>query len=92
MKSSFRGGPSSEDPDPLKKVLEDPKTELQLLGPDEHEQKTMLRSDVMSYGIAVNVGQTAGNLVYELKIPLTHNGEVRYAVRTDMAKGIGVGF
>lgn len=92
MSSSFRGGPSGEDSDPLKKMLENPKTELQLLGPDEHEQRTMLRSDVMSYGIEVDVGRTTGNLVYELKIPLTHNGQVRYAVRTDMAKRIGVGF
>lgn len=92
MRSSIRGRPHGEDSDLIRKMFENPKMELQLLGPDEHEQKTILFADIMSYGIDVKVDQSERTLVYELKIPLTQNQQIRYAVRTDVAKRIGIGF
>lgn len=92
MRSSMRGSRHGEDSDLIRKMFENPKMELQLLGPDEHEQKTILFTDIMSYGIDVKVDQTERTLVYELKIPLTQNRQIRYAVRTDVAKRIGIGF
>ena len=66
--------------------------ELQLLGPGEGEQKTLLASDVHKYDINVMVREIEGNFVYELKIPLTLKDQIGYAVKTDFTKSIGVGF
>lgn len=92
MRSSMKAAPNGEDSDLLQKMLESSKMELQILGPEEYEQKTMMLTDVGKYGIDVKMGRTGRNLVYELKIPLTQKRQIRYAVRTDMAKKIGVGF
>ncbi len=85
--------PSSDDDlDQSREILENKQMELQILGPEEYEQKTILATDVGKYGMSVSLGEEGGNLVYELKVPLTENEKVRYAVRTDMSKHIGVGF
>ncbi len=78
--------PSGDDLDQFRKM------EMQILGPEEYEQKTMLAKDVGKYGICVSLGEEGGNLIYELKVPLTENERVRYAVRPHMAKCIGIGF
>ncbi len=92
MRGCINDQPYGEDSDLIRKMFENPIMELQILGPDEHEQKTILLADVRSYGIDVKVDRTERTLVYELKIPLTQNLQIRYAVRTDAAKRIGLGF
>jgi hypothetical protein len=66
--------------------------ELQLLGPGEGEQKTLLASDVHKYDLNVMAREIEGNFVYELKIPLTRIDQIGYAVKIDFCKSIGVGF
>ncbi|MCP4579783.1 MAG: hypothetical protein GY846_26225 [Deltaproteobacteria bacterium] len=92
MRASMGKAPDGDASDRFRKILENPKMELQLLGPEEYEQKTMFLADVEKYGINTKVAEVEGNLIYELKVPLTKNQQTRYAIRTDMAKRIGVGF
>ena len=84
--------PGDDGSDFSKRNFDDPKMELQLLGPEQYEQKTMLLENVEKYGIEIKVGEVEGNLIYKLKVPLTQRGKIRYAVRTGLAKSVGVGF
>jgi len=92
MRMPIMHDPSGDDSDQFRKMLENPQMELQLLGPRKNEQKTMLHADVGKYGINTKMGEVDGNIVYELKVPLTQNEQTRYAIRPDPAKRIGVGF
>jgi len=83
---------SGERPDQHDKMLEATQLELELLGPGEDECSTMFMDEVQKLGINVNVGNSQGILVYEVKVPLTQNEQRPYAIGTHTAGRIGVGF
>ena len=89
--SMFRDS-SGKDADLLRQLLEMSQTEIQLLGPGENEQITMAASNIGRFDIDVKVDNAEGNLVYELKVPLTQNEQTPYAVLTDRADRIHIGF
>lgn len=89
--SMFRDS-SGKDADLLRQLLEMPQKEIQLLGPGENEQITMAASNIRRFDINVKVDEAEGNLVYELKVPLTQNEQTPYAVLTDKADRIRIGF
>jgi len=92
------GGPPGESSDLLRKMTQKQQKEVQLLGPKQGEQKTLLMGDLGKYGVCLNAVEAEGNFVYEMRVPLTRNGlqremrQMRYAVKTDLAKRIGIGF
>ena len=80
------------DSDQFQRMLEESQSELELLGHSEDESCTMLVSDVEELGINVKIDMSKGNLVYELKVPLTQNELHPFAIATDTTKTVGIGF
>ena len=74
------------------KLLEKSQTEIQLLGPGENEQITMAAANIRRFDIDVKVDEAEGNLVYELKVPITQNEETPYAILSHLKEGIRIGF
>jgi len=68
------------------------KKELDILGPGGKEHWTFSTDDAKGMGIQVDFGESAGNLIYELRMPLKKNERSFYAVGSDMAGTIGIGF
>jgi hypothetical protein len=83
---------SGKGPDPLRQLLEKSQTEIQLLGPGENEQITMAASHIRRFDIDVRIGESDGNLVYELKVPIAKNEETKYAVLAHLKEGVRTGF
>jgi hypothetical protein len=67
------------------------KTEIQLLGPGESEQKTMPIAEIHKYDVDVKVNETERGLVYELKVPITKRKEARYALLRPGKEGFRLG-
>ena len=65
-------------------------TELEILGPVEHEQHRLKFLELRQ--IAVKMRVTEGSLVYELRVPLMDNGPDPYAIGTRVGETIGIGF
>ncbi len=90
--------PPEEESGPPPTMLPDKEAELQLLGPEVNEQKTMLLADIEKYGLRVQAREVEGNFCYELSVPLRRNNwmketpQTKYAVRTDLSKRISIGF
>ena len=68
------------------------KKELDILGPEGKEYWTFSADDAKGLGIQVDFGESAGNLIYELRIPLKKSERNFYAVGSDVAGTIGIGF
>ncbi|MCP4574707.1 MAG: hypothetical protein GY846_00240 [Deltaproteobacteria bacterium] len=81
-------GPKSRDDGLLEKCL----VEIQLWGPGEYEQKTMPTQEMEKYDVAVTIGKTERNLIYELKLPFTQGDMSRFGLLKPGKKGIRVGF
>ena len=93
MQMMRRGRSTSrdEDSDQLRKMLEVSQREIEILGPEKNESYTMFVNDVMELGINVKMDVSKGNLVYELKIPLTRSELQPYGIGTEIAQAIGIG-
>jgi hypothetical protein len=73
-------------------LLEKGLVEIQLWGPGEYEQKTMPSKEMGKHDVAVTIGRTERNLVYELKLPFTQGDMSRFGLLKPGKKGIRVGF
>lgn len=80
--------PKSRDDGLLEKGL----VEIQLWGPGEYEQKTMPFKEMEKFDVAVKIGKTEKNLIYELKLPFTQSDMSRFGLLKPGKKGIRVGF
>lgn len=81
-------GPKSRDDGLLEKSL----VEIQLWGPGEFEQKTMPFKEIEKFDVAVKIGKTDKNLIYELRLPFTQGDKSRFGLLKPGKKGIRVGF
>ncbi|HLA68704.1 MAG TPA: hypothetical protein VJN65_03295 [Bacteroidota bacterium] len=63
--------------------------ELAILGPDDQQN---LFSVLELKGIGVKLGALDNTLVYELRVPLRHSAEMRYAVGIIENQMVGIGF
>lgn len=73
-------------------LLEKGLVEIQLWGPGEYEQKTMPIKEMEKFDVAVKIGKTEKNLIYELKLPFTQSDMSRFGLLKPGKKGIRVGF
>jgi hypothetical protein len=81
-------GPKNRDDGSLEKHL----IEIQLWGPGEYEQKTMPSKEIEKFDVAVKIGKTEKNLIYELRLPFTQRDKSRFGLLKPGKKGIRVGF
>jgi len=96
--SMFQRPPEEEkktDKDPENRddgLLEKGLVEIQLWGPGEYEQKTMPFKEMEKFDVAVKIGKTEKNLIYELRLPFTQSDKSRFGLLKPGKKGIRVGF
>jgi len=86
-KDSTKGSPDRKG-----RLFENTLKEIQLWGPREYEQKSMPLNETGKYDIAVSVGKTDRNLIYELKVPFVQNDLTRFGLVNPGKKPIRVGF
>ena len=90
-------GGRDNDPKKFEEMLRETMNELEILGPGKEEIRRMSTGTAGVQGINVTVGISKGNLIYELRIPLTRDDHHAIAVGinpsdTDTIKAIGIGF
>jgi hypothetical protein len=78
----MREGRGGSMPEPVK--------ELEILGPGKNDVERL--PIVQTPGIAVQIGQSRGNMVYELKIPLKKTPEHPYAIASGVGSVVDVNF
>lgn len=83
-----KGDPGNGDAGLFEKCL----VEIQLWGPGEYEQKTMPSKEMGKYGVAIKIGKTENNLIYELQLPFTQGHVSRFGLLKPGKEGIRVGF
>ncbi len=86
-----------QDPEAIERMIEESMDELEILDPLEKPIYRMFSLEAASQGIDAKVGFSKGNLVYEMKVPLSQDEEHLYAVginkdNKDTSKVIGIGF
>ena len=81
-------GPDDGDDGVFEKGL----LEIQLWGPGEYEQKTMPFKEIEKFDVAVKIGKTEKNLIYELRLPFIQRDKTRFGLLKPGKKGIRVGF
>ena len=86
-KDSTNGSPHRKE-----KFSEKALKEIQLWGPHEYEQKTMLLKESGKYDVAVSVSKIDRNLIYELKVPFVPNDGARFGLVHPGKQAIRVGF
>jgi uncharacterized membrane protein YgcG len=82
------GGNNQEQ---LKKLLDSSQMEVELIGPGKNERSTVSIIDSQQYGIQCRIGDTQGNLVYELQIPLKRTESCHYGIARNEVSAIGLG-
>ncbi len=92
MMRNMRGKSRNEDPGQMQKMLEDAQNEIEIFGPGKGESRTMLISEVNKLGIKAKIGNSKGNLVYELQVPLDKKESQSYGIGTDAGETISIGF
>jgi hypothetical protein len=82
-------GSGQGDPSGRAVTLEPP-NRLEVFGPEKDDAHSFVADKAP--GLSVKVGQVEGALVYELKVPLVHTGELPYAIDAKNGAPIGLGF
>jgi hypothetical protein len=90
-------GSRDNDPKKFEEMLRETMNELEILGPGKEEIRKMSTGTAEAQGMKVTVGMSKGNLIYELRIPLTQDDQHTIAVGinssdADTIKAIGIGF
>ena len=81
----------NEDPEQLRKMIEESQTDIEIIGPGKDARTTMTVEDVRELGINVKMDVSKGNLVYELQIPLMRSESQPYGIGIERAQAIGLG-
>lgn len=71
-------------------LMEQSLSELEIVGPEKNDVRRMNIEQVE--GIDIEVGNTTGRFVYELKVPLVQGENHPYAVGVEGMSTIGIGF
>jgi len=80
----------TQDPETQQRLIATSLKEVEIIGPAKGE--VVRAPNFLEQGINVNVGQTQGQLVYELKIPLLKTPDHPYAVGVQEGKPVMIGF
>jgi hypothetical protein len=66
--------------------------EIELIGPGKGERTPLSPVEAGKYGIFYKIGDTKGNLVYELQIPLQRTDACPYGISAKLTKAVGIDF
>ncbi|GAI13613.1 unnamed protein product [marine sediment metagenome] len=86
-----------ENPEEFEKMIKESLNEMEMFGHGKDEYHRMTLTQAKIQGINVKLGKSNGNLIYELKIPLSQNEQYPFAIginttEIDMNTVIGIGF
>jgi hypothetical protein len=85
-------GEDREDPEMIDSMLTESRGKMEIIGPEENARLSVSINGTEKLGIETAIDITNRVLVYELKVPLSHSDQSRYAVGTEPGAKIGVGF
>lgn len=72
-------------------MLTSVQTELELIEPGDSERNKIAIANALQFGINCRIGNTGGNLVYELQFPLHRTFDCPYGILTKSANAIRIG-
>jgi hypothetical protein len=84
-----RAKPGTEFDEEQRKKLAEMMGEIEILGPEKSDRNRAWKSN--PYGIEVELGDTLGAMIYELKIPLKPTDESPYAIFANAGDVISLG-
>ncbi|MCD6307469.1 MAG: hypothetical protein J7M24_00585 [Candidatus Latescibacteria bacterium] len=76
----------------VKETIDSIQKSVEVIGPRKKERTTLSVGEAAEYGILCRIGNTKGNLVYELQMPLTRDESNPYGIGTTSEEFVGVGF
>ncbi|MFQ5708627.1 MAG: hypothetical protein ACE5HO_14315, partial [bacterium] len=85
-----RGRGEGRDPRSMRESFEKALADLAIILPGEEQPRRLRVNEVK--GIAVKIGDSRENFVYEIKVPLHQSEDFPYAINVEAGKAIGVGF
>jgi hypothetical protein len=65
--------------------------EIKIIGPGKNERSFIAAENAASYGIHCRIGETDGEMVYELRVPLLRSEAAPYGIAARKVKVIGIG-
>ena len=74
------------------KMLDQSQSVVEIIGPEKNVRNTYSLAEAHGMGIEMHIDISKGNLVYELKIPLSQSGSYPYGIGTDISGTIAIGF
>ncbi len=71
-----------QDPEQMKEFMDAAMQEMEIIGPEKNNSRTVKSIVAESYGIVARILPSEGNLDYELKIPLNQDSLCIFAINT----------